>query len=293
MSLSSIAVNFIIGHDGRKRKYSDPDYFDAYLEELRTVNSRPYEMPKGWDFGVPTRVVDIGGNPCYILNEGEEKALMYLHGGSAIHQMVKYHYRFIRNILRSREITVYLPIYPLAPAHTYEETYSMLDSVYDMMLESHNASNITVMGDSMGGNLALSFPQTIIGRKEMCGSIILLSPWLDMASDDPRLKEYDKREPRLSMNELRRCAEVWAGGRDVRDPIISPINGPLEGLPRISVYVGTRELLLLDSERLRDRAEQEGHELDFHLWEGMTHVFPVHPIKEAKQVFPQIMSDLA
>ena len=293
MSLSAIVVNFVLGHDGRKKKYSDPEYFDSYIEELRIVNSQPYQMPKEWDFGAPTKIVDFNGNPCYIFNEGKQKAMMYLHGGSAIHQMVKYHYRFIKKILKSKEVTVYLPIYPLAPAHTYEETYSMLDSVYDMMLENHKASDITVMGDSMGGNLALSFPQTIIGRKEMCGSIILLSPWLDMASDDLRLKDYDAREPRLSMNELRTCAKLWAGEKDVHDPIISPINGPLEGLPKISVYVGTRELLLLDSERLRDRAKEEGHELDFHLWEGMSHVFPVQPIREAKTVFPEILSDFA
>ena len=167
MSLSSFVVNFVLAHDGRKRKYSDPEYFDNYIEGLRAVNSQPYQMPKEWDFGVPLKEVDLDGNPCYILNEGKEKALLYLHGGSAIHQMLKYHYRFIKRILRSREITVYLPVYPLAPAHTYEETYSMLDSVYDMMLENHKASDITVMGDSMGGNLALSFPQSIIGRKDM------------------------------------------------------------------------------------------------------------------------------
>ena len=149
------------------------------------------------------------------------------------------------------------------------------------------------MGDSMGGNLALSFPQTLIGRKDMCGSIILMSPCLDMSGEHPKLAEYDKNEPMLSIKEIPICGKLWAGDKDVHDPIISPINGPLEGLPKISVYVGTRELLLIDSERLRDRALEEGHQLDYHEWKGMSHVFPVQPIREAKLVFPQIMSDLA
>ena len=42
-----------------------------------------------------------------------------------------------------------------------------------------------------------------------------------------------------------------------------------------------------------NRAQEEGHELHYHVWKGMSHVFPVQPIKEAKQVFPQIMADLA
>lgn len=293
MSVSAKFVNFVLAHDGRKRNYNDHEYFERHIEELRTINSQPYVMPEKWDFGAPVRKVAFNGNDCYVLNGGKERALLYLHGGSAIHQMLKYHYRFIKRILKAVDITVYLPIYPLAPAHTYEEAYSMLDSVYDMILEKHDPSRITVMGDSMGGNLALSFPQTIVGRKAMCGSIVLLSPWLDMTGEHPDTLEYYKREPRLSLYELRRCAELWAGDTDLHEPIISPIYGTLAGLPKISVYVGTKELLLLDSERLRDKAKEEGHELSYNVWEGMSHVFPVQPIKEAKQVFPQIIIDLA
>ena len=168
----------------------------------------------------------------------------------------------------------------------------MLDSVYDMMLQHHDASRITIMGDSMGGNLALSFPQTLIGRKDMCGSIILLSPWLDMTGEHPDTMRYYEREPRLSLYELKRCAEEWSGGVDLHDPMLSPIYGPLEGLPKITVYAGTEELLLLDAERLRDRGEKEDHLIELHVWKGMSHVFPVQPIKEARMVLPEILSNI-
>lgn len=293
MSISSALVNFIIAHNGGRKTASDPVRFQQHLEEMRIANSRPYVLPKEWDFRTSVEKVSFGQHDCYILNGGKERAVMYLHGGAGIHQMTKYHYRFVRKMIESEDITVYLPIYPLAPVYTYKDTFPMLDFVYDLMLEKHDPSRITVMGDSMGGNLALSFPQTLIGRKDMCGSIILMSPCLDMSGEHPKLAEYDKNEPMLSIKEIPICGKLWAGDTDVHDPIISPINGPLEGLPKISVYVGTRELLLIDSERLRDRALEEGHQLDYHEWKGMSHVFPVQPIREAKLVFPQIMADLA
>jgi len=293
MSISAAVVNFIIAHNGSRKTASDPVLFQKHIEEMRIANSKPYVMPQEWDFKTSVDKVAFGQHDCYILNAGKERAVLYLHGGAGIHQMTKYHYRFIRKMIEAEDVTVYLPIYPLAPVYTYKDTFPMLDFVYDMMLEKHNPSKITVMGDSMGGNLALSFPQTLIGRKSMCGSIILMSPCLDMSGEHPKLVEYDKNEPMLSINEIPICGKMWAGDADVHDPIISPINGPLEGLPKISVYVGTRELLLIDSERLRDRAKEEGHELDYHEWKGMSHVFPVQPIKEAKLVFPQIMADLA
>ena len=293
MSISAAVVNFIIAHNGSRKTASDPVLFQKHIEEMRIANSKPYVMPQEWDFKTSVDKVAFGQHDCYILNAGKERAVLYLHGGAGIHQMTKYHYRFIRKMIEAEDVTVYLPIYPLAPVYTYKDTFPMLDFVYDMMLEKHDPSKITVMGDSMGGNLALSFPQTLIGRKSMCGSIILMSPCLDMSGEHPKLVEYDKNEPMLSINEIPICGKMWAGDADVHDPIISPINGPLEGLPKISVYVGTRELLLIDSERLRDRAEEEGHELYYHEWKGMSHVFPVQPIKEAKLVFPQIMADLA
>ena len=293
MSISSAVVNFILAHDGRKKFFSDPEKMEKHLEELRIEQSKPYVMPEESDFETTVRVEKFGVHDCYILNEGKERAVMYLHGGSGIHQMLKYHYRFIKKMIKSEDVTVYLPIYPLAPTYSCKEAYPMLESVYDMMLTKHDPSKITVMGDSMGGNLALSFPMSINGRKDMCGSIVLLSPCLDMSGDHPKTEEYYKREPRLTLYELKRCGELWSGEKDVHDPIVSPIYGQLEGLPKISLYVGTKELLLLDAERLRDRALEEGHELDYHEWKGMSHVFPVQPIREAKLVFPQIMADLA
>ena len=293
MSISSAFVNFVLAHDGRKKFFSDPEKMEKHLEELRIEQSKPYVMPEEWDFETTVRVEKFGVHDCYILNEGKERAVMYLHGGSGIHQMLKYHYRFIKKMIKSEDVTVYLPIYPLAPTYSCKEAYPMLESVYDMMLTKHDPSKITVMGDSMGGNLALSFPMSINGRKDMCGSIVLLSPCLDMSGDHPKTEEYYKREPRLTLYELKRCGELWSGEKDVHDPIVSPIYGQLEGLPKISLYVGTKELLLLDAERLRDRALEEGHELDYHEWKGMSHVFPVQPIREAKLVFPQIMADLA
>ena len=293
MSISATVVNFIIAHNGSRKTASDPVLFQKHIEEMRIANSKPYVMPKEWDYKTSVDKVAFGQHDCYILNAGKERAVLYLHGGAGIHQMTKYHYRFIRKMIEAEDVTVYLPIYPLAPVYTYKDTFPMLDFVYDLMLEKHDPSKITVMGDSMGGNLALSFPQTLIGRKSMCGSIILMSPCLDMSGEHPKLVEYDKNEPMLSINEIPICGKMWAGDADVHDPIISPINGPLEGLPKISVYVGTRELLLIDSERLRDRAQEEGHELSYNEWKGMSHVFPVQPIKEAKLVFPQIMADLA
>ena len=280
-------VTLVFRLSGRQRKYEDPKRFEEHLEECRKANAERYVLPKEWDFGKDTEERDYGGFPCYVVNPGRERAVLYIHGGSAIHQMLKYHYRFIKRMVRTVDVTVYVPAYPLAPNCTYRECYRMLDSVYDDICRDHPI--VTIMGDSMGGNLALGMSEHVERKPD---STVLLSPFLDMVIDDPRYPEYYKREPRLAMNELRRCSELWSGGDDRYDPLISPLFGDLKGLD-IAVFVGTKEVLLLDSERLRDRAVDEGIPMHYYEYEGLTHVFPLQPIKAADDVFPKIMAHIA
>ena len=49
----------------------------------------------------------------------------------------------------------------------------------------------------------------------------------------------------------------------------------------------------VDISLVMDRAAEEGHELHYNLWKGMSHVFPVQPIREARQVLPDILYDIA
>jgi len=163
----------------------------------------------------------------------------------------------------------------------------MLTVLYDDIVRDHK--RITIMGDSAGGNITLALSEMVSRKPD---STVLLSPFLDLVVEDERYGEYYKREPRLAMYELRRCAELWADGDDRRKPEISPLYGDLTGLD-ITLVVGTEEVLLLDAERLRDRANKEGIPMHYYEYEGMSHVFPVQPVKQADEVFPKIMGHVA
>lgn len=291
MSISSKIVNRYLKLTNRQKKFSDPEYFREHLRSLE--NAPRYELPSSWDFGVQTERIEVCGYDCYVLNRGSDRAILYIHGGSGIHEMMKYHYRFIKKILKNEDVTVYLPIYPLAPVHKFGETYEMMDELWDIILSDHHSHRVTVMGDSMGGNIALSFVQSLIGKSDMPGSLILLSPWLDMTMEHPDTLEYYKKEPRLALHELHICGDVWAGGTDKHDPRLSPIYGPLKGIPHICLCVGTEEILLLDAERLDRRMDEEGIDHTTIIGEGLSHVYPIQPVKEARAVFPVLMKELA
>ena len=54
----------------------------------------------------------------------------------------------------------------------------------------------------------------------------------------------------ISLPWVQECARLYLAGRDARDPLASPIQGDLRGLPPVLLQVGQDELLLQDSRRL-------------------------------------------
>jgi acetyl esterase/lipase len=69
---------------------------------------------------------------------------------------------FIDRLIKSTGATVYVPIYPLVKKGTsaYKQNISLLVKTYKEVTKSFK-KNITIMGDSAGGNLAYVLAQHI------------------------------------------------------------------------------------------------------------------------------------
>jgi acetyl esterase/lipase len=74
---------------------------------------------------------------------------------------------------------------------------------------------------------------------------------------------------------------------------ISPIYGHFEGLPPMSLFVGTKDLLLADCRRFRELCAATGAQLDYYEYEGMLHVWMLLPIRESEHAVAQIAGILA
>ena len=74
------------------------------------------------------------------------------------------------------------------------------------------------------------------------------------------------------------------------DPRVSPLFDDLDGLPPTLVQVGSKEILLDDSKRFREKAEQADVKVHFKLYTGMWHNFQMFNawFPEAKQALADI-----
>ncbi len=221
------------------------------------------------------------------------RAAVYLHGGAYVSEIAKQHWALI-GALADAGVRVDVPLYGLAPQHTYREAYPFVTEVYRRLLTGTSASGVTLVGDSAGGGLAAGFAQTLpaLGLPQPA-RLVLIAPWLDLTLGNPEIPAVARHDPWLSPVGLVELGRAWAGGDDPADPRLSPANGPLTGLAPTHVYVGTRDLALPDVRLLERRATAEGAQVTTTVCEGAVHVYPLTPTPEGRAAAAGIVEEIA
>ena len=216
--------------------------------------------------------------------------IIYTHGGAYTQPLVIIHWFIIQELIRNLGATVTVPIYPLAPEYTHRDAFPFLKRVYQKVLDDFPAHKIVLCGDSAGGGLALA--QAMHYRDlglPIPHHIVLFSPWLDITLANPSAAELEPQDTLLGIPGLVQCGLWWAAGDDPRSPLLSPIYGDLVGLPPIELFIGTKELLLPDAQKLNALATEAGVILNLHQFPGAFHVFVAATFTpEAKHVFSQL-----
>lgn len=218
-----------------------------------------------------------------------KKHILFFHGGAYILNFTFLHWKLITRLVREINCIVTAPDYPLLPDYSYKERLAMGEDVYKELLKQTSADNIIFMGDSSGGNLALSLAQKLMVDKiAQPAQIILISPWLDVTMNNPQMQEVSKRDPMLPLSD-NKLGKLHAGDRDMKDFLVSPLYGSLKGLGKISLFTGTDDILNPDAKLLKSKAEIEGVKLNYFEYKHMLHDWIIFPISEAKLAFDQIV----
>lgn len=76
---------------------------------------------------------------------------------------------------------------------------------------------------------------------------------------------------------------MWLKGLPADDPRVSPLFASQENLPPTIVFSGDREILHSDALRLK----QKNPSVEHRAYPEMMHVFPVSPLREAKQALDE------
>lgn len=265
---------------------------DKYMQYCSRVSAKPYKIPASFGLKAQIRNERFADTDIVYLHKKNcrpHTMILYLHGGAYLEQPVLFQWKFIDKLVNDLNVGVVAPIYNKTPVHTYEQSFAMLDAVYEQMLAKIKPEKIIFLGDSSGGGLTLAFAQQLVQKQlPLPQQLILLSPWLDVSMENNDMKAYDRVDPSLGIKGLRQFAQAWAGNTDLHDPALSPLFGSNTGLPKVSVFVGDREIFLPDCRLYREKALEEGVELTYVEQSGVNHCYPFYPIPEAATALKQI-----
>ncbi|MCU1508013.1 MAG: alpha/beta hydrolase [Glaciihabitans sp.] len=226
-----------------------------------------------------------------------DRRAVYLHGGAYVYEITPQHWHLVTDLANATNTTFVVPIYPLAPGTTASVIVPLATDLAQALIDEVGAPNVTLLGDSAGGGMALAVAMLLRDRQVPAPHLtVLISPWLDISGTDPQLQVIDPTDPWLAVPGSHAAGALYRGELPEDDSLVSPINGDLSRLGRVLMFSGTRDILNADAQRLVRRAVDEGLRLDFVEGPGMIHVWPLLPIPEARvarQVIREAMANQA
>ena len=229
--------------------------------------------------GVSYEVKEIAGVRCYVLTPKEigerfaDTYFVHIHGGafvfgggdSALREAV-----WVAAGLKVRVISV---DYRRPPLHPFPAAVDDSVAVWRELMKDQDPAATALFGTSAGGNIVLAATLKLkqIGAP-LPGALFAGTPATDLANKTDTWYTLEGLDPLGAREGLTQGAmELYAGDTDIADPLISPVNADVTGLPPTILFSGTRDLLLSDTVRMHRVLRAAGVTAELHVWDGQTH----------------------
>ena len=231
--------------------------------------------------GVTVEPVVIGGvkafvvTPKVIAARNRNRVLIHFHGGIRVFnpgEAGTTEAILMAGLGGFRVISV---DYRMPPAFPFPAALEDAVAVYRELLKHHKPKNIGIFGASAGGSLTMT---TLLRAKAehlpMPGAIAPGTPTVDLTKTGDSLFTNAMVDNVLVTQDgfIRSTAFLYANGRDLKDPLLSPIYGDVHGFPPTILTSGTRDLYLSNTVRMHRKLRAAGVEAHLQIWEGQSHV---------------------
>lgn len=222
-------------------------------------------------------------NAAWVLPEDEIRkgVILYMHGGGYTCGNLEYAKGFASILAAEFGSRVLCIAYRLAPENPFPAALDDALEAYRYLLSSgFLPGEIALCGESAGGGLAYCL---CLKLKEqglaLPGSIIAISPWVDLTLSGQSYSDNRDSELTLSKESLEFYASCYAP-YDAANPMVSPIFGDLKGLPPSLIFASGNEILLDDSKAIHQRLIDAGCKSELIVADGMWHAYVLYCVKE-------------
>lgn len=255
---------------------TNPDLSIRLLRSLFDEWHQPTVEPED----VTYREDTVGGVPgIWCLPQGADtsKVLLYTHGGGFAVGSAASHRKLAGHVAKALGVVSFVLDYRRAPEFGHPAQVEDGVAVFDALVDDGIAPrDITTIGDSAGGNLAISIALALLQQdKQGPGAVIAFSPWLDMENKGETLVTNNDTDALITPELLEgMIAGVLGDTVDPTTPLANPLYADFTGFPRLYITAGSVESLLDNATRLRERAEAADVDVTLSIGEGQQHVYP-------------------
>ncbi|TVP86097.1 MAG: alpha/beta hydrolase [Acholeplasmataceae bacterium] len=226
-------------------------------------------------------------------HDHDQMTIFYMHGGAYFYGLNKMHFKLFEKLINSTGCSIIVPDYPLVPHASAEEIHAFLEESYCELCKDKNQNRIMLMGDSSGGGLALGLAQQLVQHHQLrAHRIMLLSPWLDVGMNNEMISDIQRHDPVLNRETLRKIGNMYARHLSIQHPKASPLYGSLDGIQRISIWTGTKDILYPDAVSLQEKVKHTSVTCDLHVYEDMLHTWMFFGLPESRQAISDITNHI-
>jgi acetyl esterase/lipase len=225
---------------------------------------------------VTRRREEMGGAVVYVARPSEVsgplagKVILYFHGGAFVFGSGPMAEAYtVATALRFGAETFGVD-YRVPPEHPFPAALDDCFGAYRGLLDRFAPDAIAFVGVSAGAGLAIS---TLFRARDaglpMPRCMVLSGPQVDLTESGESF--WANRDLDLTCGETAETSKLYAGGRDLADPFLSPLFGDLRGLPPALIVSGTRDIMLSSAVRLHRALRRAGGSADLNIWEAAPH----------------------
>lgn len=212
-----------------------------------------------------------------VLSTGTQSpnVLLYIHGGGYLFGSSDVYKGMVSRMVRRLGFNAIIPDYALAPEHAFPAGFNDVVTSYLGLLKMGYASkNITLMGDSAGGNLILALLDHLLQNKlDLPASAVLIAAQTDFTMQHTTVPQNAKSESVLASNRFDELTEYYLQGADPADRRASPIYGDFVGAPPIQIQVAKQEILYGDNIAMAEKLRGQRVAVDLVEYDHGFHVF--------------------
>lgn len=244
---------------------------------------------------VPVHEVELLGVPALRVTASSAAltgpVVLHFHGGAYVLGSARSSLEYAHRLAEAVQGTCYTVDYRLAPEHPYPAAIDdALQAYRGLLANGVPAQRILLSGESSGGGLAVALAMAIRGAKLPApAGIFAVCPFTDLTLSGPTVHAHSGEDPAAHRDSLSLLAASYFQGHEPTDPLVSPLHGDLRGLPPMFLTATHGEVLLSDTTRLAQHAQDCGVNTSLHLVEDSVHVFTLFPfLPEAQRILAEL-----